>query len=138
MKDPYDYGIYPWWPKDGLDQFHPDDVEQASDLIPSDRIFRREGTEGPYIVLQYGHLRVRLKPGLFQPIRGEGFDLGDDVEVLSRSGKNDPSIGTIREMRWHAATREIHYYLLDHADSHLPAPYTAGDLRHVENDISLS
>ena len=134
MKEPHEYGVYPWWPEEGLDQFHPDDVERAAGLLPSDRIFRREGSEGEYVVLHYGQERLRIKPGLFKTVRGEGFDLGDHVEVLSRGGKNEHCVGTVREMRWCAATRQIHYHL-DHAGRHLPTLFTAEDLRHIEHDL---
>lgn len=125
------YGYYPWWPEDGDDWVHPEDVDLARRMIPSMRIFRREGEQGPFVLLHYGELRLRVKRTLWKEVDGEGFELGDWVEVLSRGKQNEPRSGTIRERLWDEHARALRYQLLVKG---LPTPenYTADDLRHVE------
>jgi len=125
------FGYYPWWPEDGDEWLHPEDVELARDLIPSMRVFRRQGEQEPYVLLTYGDLKLRVKRTLWQEISSEGFEIGDWVEVLSRCGQNEPRTGTIREMVWDERARAPRYQLLDNGKP-LPKSYAADDLRHVE------
>ena len=83
MKTDPKYGYYPWWPEDGDAWLHPEDVELGRSLIPSYRIFRRDGSEGPFGWLHYGEVRLRVKPTLWKEVSPEGFEIGDWVEVLS-------------------------------------------------------
>ena len=124
------YRIYPWWPHDGDAWVHPEDVGLARRLIPSMRVFRYCGREGSYLVLSYGKHRLRVKPTLRQAIPGDGFDLGDRVEVCSRMGKNRPLVATIGEMRWNARYGAIQYRLRSR-NMTLARRYTAEDLRPV-------
>src|SRR3954451_2252478 len=105
------YGVYPWWPEDGDEWLHPEDIALARQLIPSPRVFRRDGEQGPFVLLHYGPLRLRVKRTLWQEVPHEGFDMGDWVEVLSRGMLNTPRTGVIREMHWDAASRAIQYFL---------------------------
>jgi hypothetical protein len=128
------YGYYPWWPEDGNDWLHPDDVETARELIPSLRIFRREGEQGEFEVLYYGDQRIRVRPALWQEIQNEGFELGDWVEVLSRCGQNRPRTGTIRERLWDQRTRAIRYQIFDRGQP-IAKGYAAEDLRHIDPTV---
>jgi hypothetical protein len=125
------YGFYPWWPEDGDDWLHPEDVELARAFVPSPRVFRRDGQQGPFVVLHYGDLRLRVKRTLWQEVPPEGFEIGDWVEVLSRGGRNTPRTGVIREMHWEPRSRSLRYQILE---NELPIPklYSAEDLRPVE------
>jgi hypothetical protein len=125
------YGHYPWWPQDGDDWLHGEDVELARRMIPGPRIFRRDGAQGPYVVMSYGDIRLRVRRTLWQEVAWERFDIGDWVEVLSCGQRNTPSTGTIREMLWDAHDRCIHYQLLENGQP-LANRYTAEDLRHVD------
>jgi hypothetical protein len=125
------YGYYPWWPKNGNDWLHPEDVELARQLIPSPRVFRRDGEQGPFLILQYGDLRLRVKRTLWQEVASEGFEIGDWVEVLSRGQRNTPRTGIIREMHYRANDRCLMYQILEN-DQPIPKLYRGEDLRHVE------
>ncbi len=125
------YGYYPWWPEDGNAWLHPDDVEMARRMIPSMRVFRREGEQEPFVVLTYGDVKLRVLRTLWKEIDGEGFELGDWVEVLSRLRQNEPRTGTIREMVWDERARELRYQLLDNGQP-IAKFFAAEDLRHVE------
>jgi hypothetical protein len=94
-------------------------------------VWRREGEQGPFVVLDYGPLRLRVKRTLWVEVAHEGFDVGDLVEVLSRGMANTPRTGVIREMHWDAGERVIRYFV-DEAGAPVPTAYLAGDLRHVE------
>ena len=125
------YGYFPWWPEDGNDWLHPEDVAQARSMIPSERIFRRDGTDGEFFVLHYGETRLRVRPALWQEVELEGFELGDWVEVLSRGLRNEPRTGVIREMLWDESARAIRYQISEN-DRPLEERYAREDLRHVE------
>ncbi len=122
------YGVYPWWPQDGHDWIHPDDVALVDRLIPSSRIFRRERVVEGYYLLTYGAQSIRILPSMWLQVRHEGLDVGDPVEVLSRLGKNRPFVARITEMRWHRHSRTIHY-IVRRAGKLIPRRYTAHDLQ---------
>jgi len=125
------YGYFPWWPEDGNDWLHPDDVAQARAVIPSGRVFRRDSSEDEYVLMRYGDITLRVRRTLWQEVEPEGFELGDWVEVLSRGLRNEPHTGVIREMLWDQRTKTIQYLI---ADNNVPInePYTRDDLRHVQ------
>jgi len=125
------YGHYPWWPEDGDDWLHPEDVELARRMIPSPRVFRRVGEQAPFVVLHYGDVKLRVLRTLWQEVVSEGFEIGDWVEVLSRGQHNTPRTGTIREMVWNERSRALRYQLLD-SEQPIANFYAAEDLRHVE------
>jgi hypothetical protein len=125
------YGYYPRWPENGNAWVHPEDVEQARQLIPSERIFRRDGQTDDFVVLHYGEVRLRVRPALWIEVPGEGFEIGDWVEVLSRGMKNMPRTGIIREMLWDERAEGIKYQIQE-AEQLVPDFFARGDLRHVE------
>jgi hypothetical protein len=125
------YGVYPWWPEDGDAWVHPEDVGLARSVLPSPRVWRREGEQGPFVVLHYGAVKLRVKRTLWLEVAPEGFDVGDLVEVLSRGMANEPRTGAIRDMHWDAGERVIRYFV-EEAGTPVPNGYVAGDLRHVE------
>lgn len=132
------YGYYPWWPAPddnhgGDDWLHPEDVELARSLLPSPRVWRRDGQQGPFVVLTYGKLLLRVRRTLWRELKWEGFDIGDLVEVRTRGMKNQHRTATIQEMLWDDHAGAIHYQLQD-PDEVLDNPqnYTAEDLKQVE------
>lgn len=131
MKTDPKYGYYPWWPEDGDAWLHPEDVELGRSLIPSYRIFRRDGNEGPFGWLHYGEVRLRVKPTLWKEVSPEGFEIGDWVEVLSRGLQNTPRTAQIREMLWDPTARGLRYEVSEHGQP-IPNQYASEDLRHLE------
>ena len=125
------YGYYPRWPENGNDWVHPEDVELVRQMIPSGRVFRRDGQRGPFVVLHYGDVRLRVKPALWIEVPWEGFEIGDWVEVLSRGMQNTPRIGVIREMLWDDRAEGIAYQVQE-TDQLVPEFYRCEDLRHVD------
>jgi hypothetical protein len=125
------YGFYPWWPEDGDDWIHPQDVASARSAIPSPRVFRRDGKRGEFVILRYGQLRLRVKRTMWQEVPWEGYDIGDWVEVLSRGQKNTPRTGVIREMEWEPRSRSMRFFIQE-AGVPIPNAYSAADLRHVD------
>jgi hypothetical protein len=125
------HGYFPWWPEDGDAWVHPEDVERARSLIPSQRVFRRDGTSGPLIVLHYGDIRLRVRRTLWQEVHSEGFNIGDVVEVRSRGMHNEPRTGVIAEMLWDEHAGELRYQITDR-DRLIETMYTSSDLKHVE------
>lgn len=126
-----DYGVYPWWPEDGDAWIHPEDIQLARQMLPGGRVFRRDGRSGPFYNVSSGTIRLRLRPALWISVPGEGLDVGDRVQVLSRLGKNQPRIGTICDMHWQFQQRRIVYHLWD-IDCRIPEPYLADDLERLE------
>ena len=125
------YGCFPWWPEDGDDWVHPDDVALARVMIPSGRIFRRDGMEGDYALMHYGDVRLRVRHTLWQAVELEGLAQGDWVEVLTRGIRNEARTGTIREMLWDDRERRIHYQITENGQP-IAQLYTRDDLRKVE------
>lgn len=131
MKTDPKYGYYPWWPEDGNDWLHPEDVELARRLIPSQRVFRRDGEQGPFVILHYGDLRLRVKRTLWQEVASEGYEIGDWIEVLARGHRNTPRTGVVREMVWDEYDCCLKYQITEN-EQPIPNEYSAADLRHVE------
>ena len=125
------FGYFPRWPEDGNDWLHPDDVALARTLIPSSRIFRRDGTGGEYQFLHYGDIHLRARPALWQEVSHEGFDIGDWVEVKSRGMRNEPRTGVIREVLWNETTRAIAYQITENGVP-IADLYAREDLQRVE------
>ena len=125
------YGYYPHWPENGNDWVHPEDVEPARQMIPSQRVFRRDGESGRFFVLHYGEARLRVKPALWIEVPWEGFEIGDWVEVLARGMHNAPRTGIIREMLWDDRAEAIRYQIQEQ-DQLASEFYGREDLRHVE------
>jgi hypothetical protein len=129
-KDPK-YGYYPWWPQDGNDWIHPGDVAIARAMIPSNRVFRRDGTDGEYLLMHYGGITLRLRHTLWQEVPHEGFEIGDWVEVLGRGMRNEPRTGVIREMLWDERERAIRYQISENGQP-IEDLYAREDLQPVE------
>lgn len=126
------HGHYPWWPEEGNAWIHPEDVALARTLIPSPRIWRREGNEDSYIVIHYGELRLRLHRALWLEVEHEGFDLGNHIEILPHGMKNDAQVGTIREMHWEPHEGRIEYQILTADQTLLETWFHREDMKHVE------
>lgn len=126
------YGHYPWWPEEGDAWIHPSDVALARTLIPGPRIWRREGSEGSYLVIHYGELRLRLQRALWIEVEHEGFDIGDPIEILPHGMKNDAQVGTIREMHWEPHEGRIEYQILTADQTPLETWFHSEDMKHVE------
>jgi len=125
------YGYFPWWPEDGDAWVHPEDVEQARSMIPSNRVFRRDGARGDYVIMHYGDIRLRVRRTLWQEVPHEGFEIGDWVEVLSRGMLNEPRTAVIREMLWDDRERAMRYQVLEN-DQLVEHLYAREDLQRVE------
>jgi hypothetical protein len=125
------YGYFPRWPQDGNGWVHPDDVATAQSMIPSGRVFRRDGTAGEYALLHYGDVTLRARPALWQEVEPEGLAIGDWVEVLSRGMLNEPRTGTIREMLWDEDVQALRYQIYEGGQL-VDRLYSREDLQRVE------
>ncbi|MGD9637039.1 MAG: hypothetical protein AB7G28_18010 [Pirellulales bacterium] len=125
------YGYFPWWPEAGAAAFHPDDVAAARTLIPSGRIFCRDGLTGEYGIYRYGDATLRIKPVLWQEVEPEGLEIGDWVEVRPRGLVNEPRTGVIAEMLWDAHEGAIRYQILE-TGRPIDTLYAREDLKLVE------
>ncbi len=130
LKSDPKYGYYPWWPEDGEGWIHPEDVEIAKRLIPSGRIFRRDGEQQDFIVLHYGAEQVRVRRTLWMEVESEGLEIGDLVEVVPQGMQNEPRTGVIREMLWDADAEGIRYQI-SAAEVPVETLYSRDDLVHV-------
>ena len=125
------YGYFPRWPQDGDAWVHPEDVAVARSMIPSGRVFRREGTAGRYAVLHYGDVRLRVLAALWQEVMPEGLEIGDWVEVVSRGMQNEPRTGAIREVLWDDDSRALRYQIWESGQP-IEQLYAREDLQRVE------
>jgi hypothetical protein len=130
------YGYFARWPEEGDAWLHPDDVALVRLLIPSMRVFRRDGTSGEFRLFHYGELTFRARPTLWQEVEPEGFELGDWVEVRTRGLANDPRTGAISEMHWDERADRMVYQIIVN-DHPLEPRYTSDDLKHVDRTEQL-
>jgi hypothetical protein len=105
-----DYVFFPWWPKDGDDWLHHEDTELARRLIPGKRVFIRTRSSGPFDIYTYGEESFRARPVLSYEIDGDGFRVGDHVEVYFRMGTRS-LISEIAEMQYSTYCHRIIYRL---------------------------
>lgn len=105
------YGHFPWWPEDGDGWVHPEDVALAREMIPSERVFCRDGEAGAFAVMHYGDVRLRVRPTLWQLVDPPKFAIGDWVEVLARGQTNETRVGVIRELLWDEREQEMRYQI---------------------------
>ena len=89
------YGYFPWWPEDGDGWVHPEDVAAARTMIPSHRVFRRDGSEGDYLLLHYGDVTLRVRPGQSVALVGSNGS-GKTTLVKLLAGLYEPTQGTVR------------------------------------------
>jgi hypothetical protein len=100
-------------------------------MIPSARVFRRDGASGPYVLLHYGDVQLRVRPALWQEVPPPKFEMGDWVEVVTRGQTNAPYTGTIREILWDEHARELRYQIRV-AGQPIEQSYAREDLQPVE------
>jgi hypothetical protein len=125
------YGYFRWWPEEGEVWLHPDDVAAARSLIPSGRIFCRDGTDGEFSLLHYGNVTLRAKPVLWQEVEPEGLEIGDWVEVRTRGMANEPRTGTIAEILWDEHAGGIRYQIVENGKP-IETQYARDDLKPVD------
>lgn len=128
LRIPDRFGIYPWWPQDGVQWIHPDDVQLAEQLIPGNRIFQREYLNETYSRLHYGDVSIRVKPTMWLEVSTDGYLIGDRVEIRSQMGKQTPGIATISEMLWNRRSGEVEYVLTAN-DQPLPHTFHVDDFQ---------
>ncbi len=127
------YGYYPWWPEDGNQWVHPEDVELARSVIPSPRVWRRDGQRGDFVVLAYGDLVLRVRRTLWRELPWEGYDIGNLVEVRTRGMTNEHRTGTITEMHWDEHSGQVKYQLhVPDEEVENPINYARDDLKRVD------
>ena len=108
---PERYGVFCWWPYEGTDWIHDDDVAICECLIPSDRVFLRQRLNNVFSIYRYGGLKIRLRAAMWLEVEIDGYLIGDRVEIKSQLGKRRPAIATITEMRYNRRCSRIEYQL---------------------------
>lgn len=128
LQTPDRFGVYLWWPEEGTDWIHPDDVDLACKLIPSRRIFQRLVGDDGWSCLIYGESSIRVKPTLWLEVESDGYLVGDRVEIRSRLGQQRPAIATIEEMYWNRELKLVEYILATN-QTVLPMPFQFADIQ---------
>lgn len=133
------YGYFPWWPEDGNAWIHPDNVAAVRTMIPSPRIWCRDGVSdsaddsaSAFVIMHYGKVQIRVRHTLWREIEPPVFNLGDVVEVRTRGMTNEPHTGHIREMHWDDRDDVVRYWLTLADGTLLERSYVADDLKPVE------
>ncbi len=93
-----DFGAYLFWPSDGVSWIHPHDIAVARQLLPSRRVFQRVRYDETYYHLHYGHHRIRVRPTMWTQLPACDVQVGDQVELLSLLGQEEPGIATVAEI----------------------------------------
>ena len=131
LKRPATFGVFPWWPAAGYEWIHPDDVQRASEWIPSDRIFKREDQSDGWSLLSYGGQSIRVRPALWLEVKTDGFEIGDPVEVTSDGGRRTPLVARIHQTFWDRRERRVKYQL-EHKGNVLHKTFLSDDFRMVK------
>ena len=126
-----DYGAYLKWPTPGEDWIHPEDRQQASELAPNRRIFRRHKWDGEYYWLQYGETSFRVKPTMWLPVPPIDVLVGEQVEVLQSKGDHDPGIFRVVEVLFNPQSRQVEYFLR-RGEMKLATPFARSALRPIK------
>ncbi len=88
-----------------------------------------------YYHLSYGAIRIRVKPSLWTHLHGEGFDVGDQVEVISRFGLNTPLVGPISDVLYSQIEQRIIYQVMDR-EFEVPKNFHSEDLvQHTSHQL---
>jgi hypothetical protein len=98
-------------PANGSDWIHPDDHEMVDGIVPSKRVFCRFLYENGFYHFRYGDIVFRLRPCLWLPVRGEGFDIGDRVETTGVGLSQELFVSEITGMLFDDSVGEIRYQL---------------------------
>ena len=128
------YGHFPWWPEDGDDWIHPEDVALARRTIPGPRIWRRDGRQGDFVILSYGDDRLRVLRRLWQETAAPAYAIGDWVEVRPQGMQHDPHTGRVRQVLWDDASQTIRFQI-EVVDRPIENNYTADDLKPVDPTV---
>ena len=78
-------------------------------------------------------VRLRMKPVLWDEVPADGFNVGEEIEIRSNWGKNDPDLATIREMTWsqyHGGIR----YLVRQRGMEVAREFTAEDFLPLDDE----
>jgi hypothetical protein len=112
------HGVFFRWPAEGdFEWVHPEDRDLIESMIPGSRIFCRDycedaaDREAGYFSIQYGGVKIRVKPAMWLHVDHEGHEVGDRIEVLSNHGKHTPVIGNIREIEYDPIARQTVYFI---------------------------
>ena len=118
VKEIVKHGVFFRWPAEGdFEWVHPDDRDLIESMIPGSRIFCREYCEDAadrdagYFSIQYGGVKIRVKPAMWLRVDHEGYEVGDRIEVKSNHGKHNPVIGNIREIEYDPIARQTIYFI---------------------------
>ena len=101
-------------------------------MIPSPRVWRREGERGEYVVLHYGDTAIRVRRTLWREAPYEGYGIGDWVEVRPRGMTNEPHTGQVRDVHWDEHASVVRYWLTVADGAPLERSFEAHDLKPVE------
>jgi hypothetical protein len=125
-----DYGMYLQWPLAGTAWIHPEDVELAERWIPGPRVFRRFHYDGQYYHLQYGNQVMRLMPSMWTAAPKIDVQVGDQVELLSHFGQQDPGLATIQDIHCRRAEGQVEFWLR-RGEMTLPQSFGRSDFRPI-------
>ena len=117
LKQPTKFGVFLWWTEQSPTWVHPDDVEIADNLIPSNRVFVRSNCSNAsdrelgFSKFQYGAEFFRGKPVLWLEVPHQDIEIGDRVEIKSQSGKLKPQIACVTDILWSRSRRTVEFLL---------------------------
>lgn len=126
-----DWGVYLTWPTDGQNWIHAADLSLALKLIPSRRVFHRTRWDETFYQLHYGELSIRVRPTMWVRVDAVDLQVGEQVEVLSREGVNDPGIFTVRDVLYCSHKRVVEFALSQRGMT-LPKMYSRDDLQPLK------
>lgn len=132
-----DWGAFVRWPADHASWIHPEDMPQATPLLPSRRVFCRYRWDGEFYHLRYGATVLRIRPVMWQATQAIDLEVGQQVEVLSGLGRNEAGIYRIEDTLI-SSQQEIEFYL-SRRGMRIARSFARSDLRpiHVKHNLRI-
>lgn len=107
MNDERKWALYSWLPGSDDHFIYPDDLKIASSILPYGKVLRVVGSDGPYLVMEYGASRFRGRGDLARWIDAPEFWIGDHVKIADKG-----EVGIVVDVGWHHKNRRPMYFLL--------------------------
>ncbi len=131
-----DYGCFPRWPENGQSFIHPQDVSTATQLIPSERVFKRFAFDDVYYHFAYGRHRFRLRPAMWLSVTYEGIDIGDQVETTGLAMNQEQFIATVWGM-YYVARKGCILYRLRRGERVVPHLFASHQIKNLTDKTSV-
>ncbi|MDQ1920683.1 DUF6960 family protein [Massilia pseudoviolaceinigra] len=105
---PSRFALYNWFPEDGADLVHPDDLAAFAAMGPPATVFGVGADAAGWVLLDAGQASFRVRADLLRPLPAPRYWVGDTVRFI-KSGV--PQRGIVARVGWHFKEAAPMYYV---------------------------